>query len=83
MFQFLKFVAHNGVDDTYTLSVEPGVAENLDVTDGVTQQLVQILHYPNNYKFTTLIIPMEAVIVYRGFAQGSLSVIYSMMLILS
>ena len=29
----------NGVDDTYTLPVEPGVAENLDVTiDGVTQQ---------------------------------------------
>ena len=72
-----KFVVTgNGVDDTYTLPVEPGVAENLDVTiDGVTQQPGTDFTLPTttSIKFTTpLDNLMEAVIVYRGFAQGSL-----------
>ena len=66
----------NGVDDTYTLPVEPGVAENLDVTiDGVTQQPGTDYTLPTttSIQFSTpLDNGMEAVIVYRGFAQGSL-----------
>ena len=66
----------NGVDDTYTLPVEPGVAENLDVTiDGVTQQPGTDFTLPTttSIQFSTpLDNGMEAVIIYRGFAQGSL-----------
>ena len=66
----------NGVDDTYTLPVEPGVAENIDVTiDGVTQQPGVDFTLPSttSIQFTTpLDNLMEAVVVYRGFAQGAL-----------
>ena len=58
-----KFSPGNGVDDICTSSLN-GVAENLDVTDGVTQQLVQILHTQQLPKFTTPIRQsMEAAIV--------------------
>lgn len=64
----------NGVDDTYTLPVEPGVAENLQVTiDGVTQQpgIDYVLASATEIQFTTpLDQDMEAVVVYRGFALG-------------